>query len=415
MTTIPSPPVSTNSSATWLYHDRLRAITHGPNECEVCDSWIIHFALALAHRRSDLAEAEQQRDAADMGRLPADCADLRRALEGAHDALDGLRRKYDALCIMNANLRGENCGLRDQLDCADYTINCLRDAIARLRIDHSPRRRGTSMSSPRASSRGNSPMWEDPDERSPTPPAPAAAIAPVLSAALVPPLSASVLPSPFWPTVGFSSLLPVIFQGEDNYLHAADRSAPVDASGNFNDKARYVFAFGGFIDGQPSWRTSLVLGSFFTRPIAMKARQASTTLPITGVVLGGRNGMLVSDSGPTTEAVMENLLTTPEQRGYAAEFIDRIWFTPPELRNNLHNRALELWRASCQERQTTTDARRPEQAKPLPSARTSTNTPEAGPSSAAQLQHLDNLDDVDIELEGCDEALEGDDEPMGPT
>ncbi|KAI0277736.1 hypothetical protein BC826DRAFT_1113744 [Russula brevipes] len=43
------------------------------------------------------------------------------------------------------------------------------------------------------------------------------------------------------------------------------------------------------------------------------------------------------------------------------------------------------------------------------------NTPEAGPSSAAQLQHVDDLDDADIKLEGIDDALEDDDERMGPA
>ncbi|KAI0280730.1 hypothetical protein BC826DRAFT_1111937 [Russula brevipes] len=422
MALAPFQPNSTSPSATWLFHSGMRVITHGANECGVCNTWIAHFALASARRRSDLAEAERERDAAIMGRLPGDCADLCRALDGAHDALDGLRHDGDALRDEVANLRGE-------LGRADHTIARLRDHIASLDRDRSPRprklarRRSPSTSPSRASSRGSSPrtssrsvspMREDPVDRLASPPtprrapptprysaqpsetptsssqtlvpppsgallsrmtdgspaAPVTTVPPVLDAAPPPLLSAGSTPFPFWPAVGFSSRLPVYFQGEDKRLLAADRSAPVDASGAFvfEDEVRYIFAFGRFINGQPSWRTSLVRGSFFTCPAALGARQDGTALPISGMVSGGRNSMLISDSDPTTDADIESLLATPERGGYAIAFIDRIRFTPPELRNDIHNHALERWRTLCREHQAAKNAHRPQRAEPSPRA-----------------------------------------------
>ena len=153
-------------------------------------------------------------------------------------------------------------------------------------------------------------------------------------------------PSPFLRSVGFFALLPVIVNQPGVPLWAADDSAPLAADGeiDFSAHERYVFTFGRWNGDEPAWTTTMVRREFFLTPAAVSARSSNLSLPIRDVVIGGRNGSLVSTAGdPTTEAEMEALLRNPSRAGRAAGFIERVRFTPPELRCEFHNRALEHW------------------------------------------------------------------------
>jgi hypothetical protein len=57
--------------------------------------------------------------------------------------------------------------------------------------------------------------------------------------------------------------------------------------------------------------------------------------------LRGRDGALVLDSDPTMDIAMKNIFANPT-KGHTAEFVERLWYTPPESRNDLHNRTLEI-------------------------------------------------------------------------
>ncbi|KAI0287759.1 hypothetical protein BC826DRAFT_1188804 [Russula brevipes] len=194
----------------------------------------------------------------------------------------------------------------------------------------------------------------------------------VPSELLAPPPPAAFAPSPFLPTVGFHSLLPVIVQGEDKHLYAADSSAPLDATGgiDFSVYDRYVFAIGRWNGDQPAWTTTLVHRDFFLTPQAVTARSLHTLLPMSDVISGGRNGLLVSPaSDPASEAAVESLFSNPRAGLYAAGYIERIRYTPPELRGDLHSGALKRWRALLRERHDARDACKP-RGEPSPSAPT---------------------------------------------
>jgi hypothetical protein len=104
--------VNPNRPATWLCHASMRVITHdAAHQCNVGDPWFAHFAHASAFHDATLIEAEQQRDATILGRLPADCADSCQALRAAHAAMDDLRRDYDAWCERNHTPRHPVAGL----------------------------------------------------------------------------------------------------------------------------------------------------------------------------------------------------------------------------------------------------------------------------------------------------------------
>ncbi|KAI0280958.1 hypothetical protein BC826DRAFT_975041 [Russula brevipes] len=122
-------------------------------------------------------------------------------------------------------------------------------------------------------------------------------------------------PSPFLRSVGFHALLPVIVQQPGVQLWAADDSAPLTADGDIDFTAHelYVFASGRWFGAN--------------RPGPPPS-----------------NGSLISTSGdPTTEAELESLLRDPSKAGRATSFIDRVRFTPPEIRCEFHNHALERW------------------------------------------------------------------------
>ncbi|KAI0280739.1 hypothetical protein BC826DRAFT_975106 [Russula brevipes] len=136
-------------------------------------------------------------------------------------------------------------------------------------------------------------------------------------------------PSPFLRSVGFHALLPVIVQQPGVQLWAADDSAPLTADGDIDFTAHelYIFASGRWFGAQPSWSTTLVRREFFLTRDAVIARAQRTSL----------------NTHPTTEAELESLLRDPSKAGRATSFIDRVHFTPPEIRCEFHNHALEWW------------------------------------------------------------------------
>ncbi|KAI0276512.1 hypothetical protein BC826DRAFT_1114118, partial [Russula brevipes] len=82
----------------------------------------------------------------------------------------------------------------------------------------------------------------------------------------------------------------------------------------------------------------------FTSEDTLSPRPDNLSLPPRGLPLGGRDGVLISDSDPTNPTVIENLLTTSNQGEYAAACRNRIRFAPHELHGEVHIRALKRWR-----------------------------------------------------------------------
>jgi len=61
------------------------------------------------------------------------------------------------------------------------------------------------------------------------------------------------------------------------------------------------------------------------------------------LILGGRNGVLISSHDPSNEAGITALLTMLSRHAHAKGYIDRIQNIPPELCEECHQKALELW------------------------------------------------------------------------
>jgi hypothetical protein len=179
-------------------------------------------------------------------------------------------------------------------------------------------------------------------------------------------------PTPISPSVGFPALLPVICQTIDadkqTHLHPGSDSVQHDAAGAIDFKAHdhFVFTDSGFVNGHPAWLTHLVTQSFFTSTEAVLACTSHVPLPLQTMTLGGRNGVLISDTDPTDPTVIERLITTPGRGVFAAAFINHIRYTLPELHKDVHIRALKRWRELRHEHEQ--NSKRPLKAEPQPRA-----------------------------------------------
>ena len=151
-------------------------------------------------------------------------------------------------------------------------------------------------------------------------------------------------PTPFLEVVGFPSMIPVLIYGKDKSLVPVDGTTQLIADGKieFEEHPCYVLAMGHIdANGYPQWCTSLVCRQHSLTPQAIAARAANTPLPLTGIVMGGRNGVLISPAvDPKNTEEIDNLLSDKSKQGKAAGYIDRVRFTPPELRNEEHSAAL---------------------------------------------------------------------------
>jgi hypothetical protein len=76
--------------------------------------------------------------------------------------------------------------------------------------------------------------------------------------------------------------------------------------------------------------------------------------------------VLISDTDPTDPNVIERLLTNPGRGEHASAFINRIRFTPPELRGDVHIRALKIWRKL--RRESEQDSEKTMKSEPSPRA-----------------------------------------------
>jgi len=143
--------------------------------------------------------------------------------------------------------------------------------------------------------------------------------------------------TPFIESVGFYASLPVLqFYGRRYECAAIDHAGTFDYSSPF-----FVLADGQLTERGPSFITMLLRREFVQSHEA--SIRAGIPLPVMDLILGGRNGVLISSRDPTNEAGITALLTMPSRHAHAEGYIDRIRNTPPELREECHQKALELW------------------------------------------------------------------------
>jgi len=143
--------------------------------------------------------------------------------------------------------------------------------------------------------------------------------------------------TPFIESVGFYASLPVL----QFYGHRYE-CATINHAGTFD----YSSPFFVLVDRQltkcgPSFITTLLRREFVQSHEA--SIRAGIPLPVMDLILGGRNGVLISSHDPTNEAGITALLTTPSRHAHTKGYINRVQNTPPELREECHQKALELW------------------------------------------------------------------------
>jgi hypothetical protein len=147
-------------------------------------------------------------------------------------------------------------------------------------------------------------------------------------------------PSPFYESVGLMSLLPLLIY-KDRLLTVVPGSAITDERGNikYQRNGRYVVA----TPNNDGWTTTLHKGSYFLEPTVQNNLEHRIPIPVVNIIRGGRDGVLVNERDPSTDEKMEELLSDPSQHARAAGFAERVRFTPPELRSDVHRRAIERW------------------------------------------------------------------------
>jgi len=193
---------------------------------------------------------------------------------------------------------------------------------------------------------------------------------PYAQTGMLPPISGPVAPNtPINPTMGFPSLLPILYADPERTIVSAPGSATLNAQGHVDLSAHthFVFATGGFLDGSPAWTTTLMTSKHISSQSVQDAMKARMTIPFGKSITGGRNGVLIALCDPTSDDEVDQLFNNTDRYAYLKYYIDRVRFTPPELRGEVHTRALERWNASQAARraQYRASGRRPE---PLPSA-----------------------------------------------
>jgi len=90
-------------------------------------------------------------------------------------------------------------------------------------------------------------------------------------------------------------------------------------------------ATGGLTDRSPSWTTTLVPREYLLLENPAKAIQLRLPLPLDKLIVGGRNGVLISQFDPTTKDGITDLLMILRKHNCAVGYIDCIQNTPPEL------------------------------------------------------------------------------------
>jgi hypothetical protein len=103
---------------------------------------------------------------------------------------------------------------------------------------------------------------------------------------------------------------------------------------------------------------------------AVAARRAGTPFPLTGIHVGGRDGILLTDNNPSSPAAAEELFMAAQSNkgafGRAIGFVKHIRYTPLELHQEFHWRTLNHWNELRQDRHNTQRTFGDHRAEPAP-------------------------------------------------
>jgi hypothetical protein len=318
----------------WCYYHRFRIIAHEPRTCDVCTSWKVHYLEHVADGEQSLRDAELERDTVISGSISEERDSLLTTTTALLEQVNTLHNKLDE-CI-------------DQKNQAIAQVAELTDQLAAIQ-DERPRKLPRRDPSPCTSVHSELMDGEYDGPR------PASAPPQLLSRIQLRGFPDTPVapehaprPSPLPPRkLGFPALIPVIYCRADNSLCAPDGDVPAFPDGqlNFRAHARYVYTTGYTSpDGVLNYQTSLVRSGKFLTPEAIHARNSGSNMPLVGVILGGRDGALISPyKDPRTYQEVDALFSAPEKIRFARGYAERIRYTPPEMRGAVHSYALGQW------------------------------------------------------------------------
>jgi hypothetical protein len=148
------------------------------------------------------------------------------------------------------------------------------------------------------------------------------------------------IPSPFYGSIGLMSLLPILIY-KDLWLTVIPGSAVTNKCRNikYQRNGRYIVA----TPNNNGWITTLHKGSYFLKLMVQNNLEHCIPIPITNIIRGGRDRVLVNKRDPSMDEKMEELLSDPLQHARAARFTEQVQFTPPELRSDIQQCALQCW------------------------------------------------------------------------
>jgi hypothetical protein len=126
-------------------------------------------------------------------------------------------------------------------------------------------------------------------------------------------------PSPFYGSIGLMSLLPILIY-KDLQLTVVPGSAITDEHGNikYQCNGHYVVA----TPNNNGWTTTLHKGSYFLKPTVQNNLEHRILIPVTNIIRGGRDRVLVNKCNPSMDEKMEKLLSDLSQHACVAGFAE---------------------------------------------------------------------------------------------
>ena len=149
-----------------------------------------------------------------------------------------------------------------------------------------------------------------------------------------------ITPTPYYNCVGFHSLLPILAYENKELTPVPGSFLPNDA-GDIDYIADLLYVL--ILRCDDGWTTSLVKGAYFLLPAVQQCLANRIPIPLSDILLGGRDGVLIAGHDPTSQKRVDELLTDPKRHAHASKYIERAGFTPPELRDYIHEYALDCW------------------------------------------------------------------------
>jgi hypothetical protein len=300
----PTPPL-------WHFNSQLSLISHEPNRCDICNQWTLHYVRDSLNNQQSLLDALRERD-----------RELSHPLTLERDSLLSEVNRLQTQLAACQELAQPSHQVRDTPNTA-LSVLTAQPQVYQTTSPHVSAHAPPSLLT----------RMQPQDQAAPFASAPR------------PPLS---LPAAS-PPPHFRAILPIVYMHGDHSLHPWDPIIPLTPEGHiiFSAHNRYVLATGSLTYEGPDFRTTLVKGERFITPAALAAREQQAEIPFPDLVLGGRNGVLISPTlDPQTQEEVERLFSSRERIRHAREYAERIRFTPQELRGPIHSAALAQWATS---------------------------------------------------------------------